>query len=494
MRHMKSAPGADAEAVRQRGYCLRPCYEPPVARPVLEALQEDERLRQGAREAVSLAALLPSIQKKLLNGAAIAFVDVAGACVWAGRPVALDGIPRTQLQPLPSRAQNLVIFGGELAEGEPVPPDAYVVGEQPWWEPQTWPQTLRRSRSLRAQLRRAINKGVQIRRPGRETLETAQPRRAEIDELISQWLRARHMPPLSFVATVAPFDIVGERQVLVAELGSTVVGALFAYPIGTTGRWIINHIVRSTLAPNGTAELLVDGAMRALTLEGATAVTLGLCPLAGRVGWPLRVVRRLSRGLFDFRGLHAFKAKLCPNRWQRVLLEHPDQTATLGTIRALRAFAGGSLLSFAFRTVLRGPPALLRAVALLLIPWSFGLAHPAAAHFFPRAWLARAWIPFDLAVAAALFWLARRVSRRHPRSWLHPLLATIITADALLTVLQALTWNFTRLSGALDVALVGMACIAPSTVSVVLWHSLKYREPRSRSVQAPPRRAFPDGH
>ena len=437
-----------------------------------------EIIRLYGREAVSPALLLPTIRTELIDGAAVGFVDVQGARVFAGSPIAPPGIRKPSLESLRTKAKQVIAFGRELEQQDPLPPQAYVVGEQPWWALAQWPDTVRSTRSLRAQLSRATNKGVHVRAVAQGDLSPGSALRDAIEVLHHRWLRTRHMPPLSFVATVAPLFRLDQRRIFVAELDDQLVGYLVASPLGPGRSWLFDHIIRSRTAPNGTAELLVDFAMRALHEQGALAVTLGLCPLAGRVGWPLRTILHLSRGLFDFRGLQAFKTKLRPQYWQRVLVEHPGQTALLATLRTLRAFAGGSLLRFGLGALLRAPPPFLRGVALLLLPWMCALASPSAARFFPRSWLPRVWIPFDLALSLALFWLASRISRRSSKRWLHLLLATLVSVDAVITIAQAVTWNINRLRNLTDAIWVGTACLAPATVAAILWSSLQFREPR----------------
>ena len=332
------------------------------------------------------------------------------------------------------------------------------------------------STSLRAQLRRAVNKGVLVRLCAPSEVADAQPLRQELQDLVGRWMRTRHLAPLSFVASVQPFFRLAERRVFVAEVGDTIVGALFAIPIPAREAWLFDHIVRTPQAPNGTAELLVDGAMRQLAHEGYRQATLGLCPLAGRVPRVLSFIRRTTRGLFDFHGLYAFKAKLRPHRWQRVLVEHPGQSALLGTIRALRAFAGGSLLRFSWQTAQRGPPPLVRAIALLLIPWTLALLHPRAEQYFPSSWMTQAWAAFDVVVALALFRLAQRISHRSSRRGLHMGLAIGVTLDAGLTLAQALLWNLPRMHDATDCVIVAGAVLGPFFAASVLWSSLRFRE------------------
>ncbi len=434
----------------------------------------DAALREHGREAVSPTARLHLLSKRADGEHVIAYVDVAGTRVVAGSPVGPESDAARER--LFASGPRVVAFGRELEDPLPLPAEAYVVGEQPWWELSRWPETVRASRSLRSQIRRAEHKSVVVSDCGPGELVAGSELRRGVEALVASWLRGRHLPPLGFVAAVAPFELLADRRVFVARIGERFVGALFAIPIGTTRAWLLDHVVRDRTAPNGTAELLVDAAFRGLVRYGAQRATLGLCPLSGRVPAPLRWVSRLSRGLFDFRGLHAFKAKLKPQAWQRVLVEHPGQTALFGTVRALRAFAGGSLVWFGARAAMRGPPPLLRLVALLLIPWMGALAHPAAARFFPSTAVRTAWIVFDFWVMLALLVLAQRVSRRHKRRWLHIVLAALITLDALLTSFEALTWNVPRVAHFSDALWVACACIAPAGVAVMLWSALRYRD------------------
>lgn len=434
----------------------------------------DSTLREHGREAVSPTARLSLISKGAQDDCVIAYVDVAGTRVVAGSPAGPESDAARRR--LFESQRRLVTFGRELDDPLPLPEDAYVVGEQPWWELSRWDETVRASRSLRSQIRRAEHKAVVTSDCGPNELAPGSELRRGVEGLVAGWLRGRHLPPLGFVAAVAPFELLADRRVFVARIGERVVGASFAVPIGTTGAWLVDHVVRDRDAPNGTAELLVDAAFRGLVRHGASRATLGLCPLSGRVPALLAWVSRLSRGLFDFRGLHAFKAKLKPQTWQRVLVEHPRQSALFGTVRALRAFAGGSLLWFGTRAAMRGPPPLLRLVALLLIPWMLALAHPAAERFFPSEAVRRAWIVFDFWVMLALLWLAQRVSRRRKKRWLHVALAALITLDALLTSFEAATWNATRIAAWQDALWVVCGCIAPAGVAVMLWSALRFRE------------------
>ena len=110
-----------------------------------------------------------------------------------------------------------------------------------------------------------------------------------------------------------------DRWVFVARRDSVVIAYLVATPIPQREGWLLEQVVRGRAAPNGTAELLIDAAMRALAAEGASYVTLGVVPLSQRAPIPegpqnalvrslLAWVRAHSRRFYNFEGLEAFKA------------------------------------------------------------------------------------------------------------------------------------------------------------------------------------------
>jgi phosphatidylglycerol lysyltransferase len=127
---------------------------------------------------------------------------------------------------------------------------------------------------------------------------------------------------------------------------------------------MIEQIARSTSAPNGTAELLVDRAMEALRAEGAEIVTLGLAPLSTRVEPPetdaaplvrllLLWVRAHGRRFYNFEGLDAFKAKFRPDYWEPIYAISNEPRVSVRTLYAIAAaFSEGPPLRFVWRAVL----------------------------------------------------------------------------------------------------------------------------------------------
>jgi phosphatidylglycerol lysyltransferase len=265
----------------------------------------------------------------------------------------------------------------------------------------------------------------------------------------------------------------------VAEACGRVVGFLGVIPIYARGGWFFEDFLRDPAAPNGTIELLVDAGMRAAAAEEVSVVTLGLAPLAGAVGPWRRSARRVGRALYDFDGLRAFKAKLEPRSWSPIYLAHPPGGSSVRAVTdTLTAFARGGLLRFGLQTMLRGPAILLRLLAALLVIWTCVLALPWSAPWFPSPAWQYGWVAFDVALCGALFALARR--------WRQPLadlVAIAVTADAAITLAEAIAYNAPRVHGPADVAVIAVAVVAPALAAVLLWNARNHRA-SGRSIAA----------
>ncbi|XXF78792.1 DUF2156 domain-containing protein [Myxococcaceae bacterium GXIMD 01537] len=308
--------------------------------------------------------------------ACVAYVDTGRAWVVAGAPVA----PDARLEEVTSRfaaeargaGRRVCFFATEPRFAAAVPVETLTVGEQPVWEPSRWEETVRASRNLREQLRRARAKGVTVRAVGpAELADAGHPTRHAVDRLMARWLESRSMAPMGFLVQLSPYAFVEERRAFVAELRGEVVGFLSAVPVYAREGWFLQDLLRDPQAPNGTPELLVDAALRAAHAEGRGYVTLGLAPLAGEVPPWLRVAREWGTPLYDFEGLRAFKAKFRPHAWHPVHLSWPQGGGGLEPLfHTLTAFARGSLVRFGWDTLRRRPGLLMGLAARLpLLPW-----------------------------------------------------------------------------------------------------------------------------
>jgi phosphatidylglycerol lysyltransferase len=344
------------------------------------------------------------------------------------------------------------------------------VGALPEWSPSSWTATLRGHRRLREQLRRARAAGVTVAPVSAEAVVPGRPLRAEIDAVAAAWLARRHLEPMQFLVTLDLWQEPSAHRYFVACRHQRVVGFLSLVPIPARAGWLFQHLLRTADAPNGTSELLVDRAMRTLCAEGASFATLGLCPLRGGPGtlpgW-LRLAGFLGRGLYDFRGLRAFKERLHPGTWRDVwLLVPPGASRLLAVLDVLRAFAGGRLLTFVARSVVRRPSATCLALGLPLVPWTVTLAALAALGLHGPLGYSRgalgAFAGFD---ALLVLGLARAARRPRPRTLL--LLAGLATLDALVSVLRVAAIG---LGGqAIEIGLRLLATAAPVLGATALW-------------------------
>jgi phosphatidylglycerol lysyltransferase len=143
------------------------------------------------------------------------------------------------------------------------------------------------------------------------------------------------------------------------------VAYLVASPVPARRGWLIEQIVRGARTPNGTSELLVDAAMRALADEGAEYVTLGLAPLSRHsayaslaaplwlrftLGW----IRTHGRRFYDFDGLDRFKSKFAPEQWEEIVAIDDRPRFSMRALWAIAAaFGGGSPIVLLGRTAAR---------------------------------------------------------------------------------------------------------------------------------------------
>jgi phosphatidylglycerol lysyltransferase len=279
------------------------------------------------------------------------------------------------------------------------------------------------------------------------------------------------MAPMGFLVDVQPFHFAVERRYFVAEREGALVGFLAAVPIYGRNGWLLEDFLRDPHAPNGTSELIIDAAMRALGDEGSRYVTLGLAPLAGPVrGW-LRAARTLSAALYDFEGLRAFKAKLQPHAWEPIYLAHPPRSSShVALVDALAAFARGSFVRFGGATLLRGPALVVRALAAALVPWTVLLVC-ASGRWFPAPWVKTSWIAFDLVLVVTLFALTMRW-----RHWLGAALASAISVDVALTTAQVALYDAPRAHGsAIDWLVMLISIAGPLLAATVLWGAVGHR-------------------
>jgi phosphatidylglycerol lysyltransferase len=299
----------------------------------------------------------------------IGYVRRSGVRVVAGAPVCaperLQGIVAEFATEARLAGERVCYFGAGARLAETLqragPCGTVGLGAQPSWDPRRWSAIIARRASLRAQLRRARNKGVAVTRWSAERAQSS----PELERLLREWLRELGLPPLHFLIESDTISLTRDRRIFVAMRAEHSVAYLVASPVPSRRGWLIEQIVRGRSAPNGTSELLVDAAMRALADEGAEYVTLGLAPLSRQSRWAdpgvpawlrlvLHWVRAHGRRFYDFDGLDRFKTKFAPEEWEEIVAIDDRPRFSMRALWAITAaFGGGSPVALLGRTMTR---------------------------------------------------------------------------------------------------------------------------------------------
>ena len=295
--------------------------------------------------------------------AVVGYRDWGGVRVVAGAPVCpearLPAVADELERDAAASGRRVCYFGagtrleGLLADGQGW--SRAVIGAQPVWDPGLAGDLTAGHASLRAQLHRARNKGVDIR----EWPAAGAGADDGLARCLAEWLARRNMPPMGFLVEPRTLDRLWDRRLFVAEREGRPAAFLVASPVPARSGWLIEQIVRGASAPNGTAEALVDAAFQAARRDGLRYFTLGLVPLSRVLeawdpgprnplwldflfGW----LRAHGRRFYDFQGLEAFKAKFRPAVWEPIyaLCRGPFTPRVLLSIAA--AFAGGAPFRF----------------------------------------------------------------------------------------------------------------------------------------------------
>lgn len=404
------------------------------------------------------------------DDAVIGYSDVGMAWVSAGEPVCAEArVPEVVAAFVASAARagrRVRFFHVSETFVRVSGLDKTHVGELPIWDPADWSDVLKSSRSLREQLRRARAKGVSTRLvPAVHMADLASHERRGAERLVERWLAARSMRELKFMVLLHPFGFPEQRRFLVAERAGEVIGLAVAIPVYGRNGWFVEDVLRDPHAPNGTAELLIDGCFRAFAEEGAHYVTLGLAPLAGEVRPLLALARRYTSRLYNFPGVHSFKEKLKPRRWDPIYLAYPREELGLLAMRdVLGAFAPRGLLRFALETVVHQRTLATLLLTALLVPWTLATALVERATWFPSARVQQAWVLLDLVLIGAMLSLVRKW-----RVQVAEAVVLLTTLDALLTTAQVLLWNVWTARGLVAWLVLLLGCTGPLLAATFFW-------------------------
>jgi phosphatidylglycerol lysyltransferase len=292
--------------------------------------------------------------------AVIGFVRQCGVRVVAGAPVCDDArLPEivAEWERDAARAGDCVCYFGAAGRVQSLLEDTpgyatVALGAQPVWRPADWAAIIASHAGLRAQLHRSRNKRVAVSEWPPERA-TGHP---ELQRCLEEWLATRGLPPLHFLVEPETLAFLEDRRIFVAERAGSAIGFVVMSPVPARQGWLTEQFVRGKAAPNGTIELLLDAAVRAVAACGSEYVTMGLVPLSERPGLPadinpfwlrllLRWVRAHGRRFYNFGGLEAFKSKFQPRMWEPIFaISHEDHFSPRTLYAIAAAFSGGSPL------------------------------------------------------------------------------------------------------------------------------------------------------
>jgi phosphatidylglycerol lysyltransferase len=273
---------------------------------------------------------------------------VAGAPICA--PQDLSSILTEWLE-FASESKGTVFFGAERRLYEELSQRprfcAVAMGGQPLWTPESFRDSVEKHPSLRAQLARAIHKGVSV---SEATLIDA-TLLDQLRTLLDRWLATRGLPPLHFLVEPNTLVELRDRKFYVARLNDRVVGLLTLCPIPTRKGWLTEQFVRDPEAPNGTIELLLHHAASDLATQDLYRdglFTMGMVPLSAQSetlgfgdpppGW-FELLKRWSRAhgrrFYNFGGLEAFKNKFQPDSWEPIWAITNQRNLTYPALRSV---------------------------------------------------------------------------------------------------------------------------------------------------------------
>ena len=321
--------------------------------------------------AMSYQILNPGIRLWFPEGSTgvIGYVEAYGFRVVAGAPVcppdrAMELVAAFQSD-ASAAGKRVCYFGAEeqiaVFMRELGPVARMLLGSQPVWHPGGWTSRVSSKASLRAQFARARNKNVSVSLWSSDRAM----RNKELEQCLYEWLGTRGLPPMHFLVEPDTLARLYDRRVYVADRDGKSVGFIVASPVPLRNGWLIEQIIRGADAPNGTAELMLDTAMRDLAQLDAEYVTLGLSPLSVRSGIPqvdlpfwmnllLDGARVIGSRFYNFDGLDSFKTKFLPERWEPIYAITNETHISLRTLYAIAgAFSGTSPLQFLLRAGLR---------------------------------------------------------------------------------------------------------------------------------------------
>ncbi len=232
--------------------------------------------------------------------------------------------------------------------------DCVPIGMSPYFDLNEWNLSGRKRHALRAGVNQARKAGLTVEAVSGEAIP-----RAEVERICHDWNAERRTSTFGWVFAPDPFGFPEHKTMFLARDGAgTLVGFLTASPMPARSSSYLEDVQRIAAAPNGTTDLLIVTAMEHLRDYGVRLATLGPVPLLGveqedaiyrgRHDFARRMmglVYRRGDAIYNFAGVHRFKARMSPTFWEHeyVMVPRTMLMAPRVVLAAARAIANGSI-------------------------------------------------------------------------------------------------------------------------------------------------------
>ncbi|MDI1302569.1 MAG: phosphatidylglycerol lysyltransferase domain-containing protein [bacterium] len=220
------------------------------------------------------------------------------------------------------------------------------LGASPYFDLETWNPRGNVARHLRSSVNKAIVAGVTVTES-----KDIHSLRSELDSLCSGWLKTRPAgTSFGWLFALNPMGNAGYKRFYVArDKEGALVGLLAASPIPSRNGWYLEDVIRAPGSAAGVCDILVYNVLRSLQSEGFKTATLGTVLLTddgedftSAGDWEatqrnLKIAKRVLSGFYNFDGLHHFKVKFVPTRWEAEYLVLPEAGNALHPLRITMA-------------------------------------------------------------------------------------------------------------------------------------------------------------
>ncbi len=177
---------------------------------------------------------------------------------------------------------------------------------------------------LRKKVKHASNEGITVKEyiPHDPQMELA------IEHIGSAWLQARRGPQV-YISHLSFFNDREGKRWFYAQKDGHIVGILLLNEIQASAGWLLNNLILTANAPNGTSELLITSAFKALEAEKCSFVAIGpvttkkldnIVGLGTVSTWLIKAVFNLSKRVFRLDGQTLFWEKFQPENEPSYLL------------------------------------------------------------------------------------------------------------------------------------------------------------------------------